>query len=458
MSKRISEGGANPYHAPGKGSGKDDDREARGSVGEECVLPLHRDRAFIGMTVTQFLGAFNDNIFKFLIIFVVLTTIEQQQVAAFYQTMANMLFAAPFILFSGYAGFLSDKHPKRRIIIASKVAEVVLMILGTVAFLTGSIWPLLVMLFLMGLQTTFFSPAKYGILPEMMRERDLPMVNGVISMTTFLAIIFGTVVGGAASELARVQLGGQYWAMNLVCVAIAIAGTISALFLRPGPAANPSLKFGAKDVIIAADTAVVLKLDRRLLRALLVNAVFWFLAGVVQPTINEFGVKQLELGETATSILNGALGLGIAAGFSLAGFASRGRIRFSLLPWGIAGIATSLLAVALLSHWMEGNARYALLLVCFLITGISTGLFTLPLITYLQVRPPAAHKGRVVGAMNLLSWVGILLAALFYYGASVVLADLGLEVAWTFAIVAALMVPLAFLLGTDDQPLGNMEA
>jgi MFS family permease len=453
VSKSSIATGANPYQPTGEDSGHDDGRESQGSSGEGEALPLHRDRAFIGMTITQFLGAFNDNVFKFLIIFAVLTTMQAPQVAAFYQTMANMLFAAPFILFSGYAGVLSDRNPKRSIIIASKVAEVVLMILGTLAFLTGSIWPLLVMLFLMGLQTTFFSPAKYGILPEMMRERDLPMVNGVISMTTFLAIIFGTVVGGAASELARVQFGGRYWAMNLVCVTIAIAGTISSLFLRSSPAANPGLKFGAKDVLIAADTAVVLKLDRKLLRALLVNAVFWFLAGVVQPTINEFGVKQLGLGETATSLLNGVLGLGIAAGFSLAGFVSRGRIRFSLLPWGIAGLTTSLLAVALLSHWMEGNARYTLLLLCFLVTGVSTGLFTLPLITYLQVRPPAAHKGRVVGAMNLLSWVGILLAALFYYGASVALASLGLEVAWTFAIVAALMVPLAFLLGTDDQPL-----
>lgn len=434
------------------------DGEAIVAVFEGDATPLHRDRAFIGMTITQFLGAFNDNVFKFLIIFVVLTTIEQDEVAVFYQMLANMLFAAPFIFFSGYAGHLSDRTPKRSIIIASKVAEVLLMLLGTAAFLTGAIWPLLVMLFLMGLQTTFFSPAKYGILPEMLRRQDLPMANGIISMTTFLAIIFGTVVGGVASEVARTQFGGQYWVMNLLCVAIAIAGASSACFLRRTPAANDTLSFGIRDLFVASDTWKVIRADRRLLGALLVNSVFWFLAGVVQPTINEFGIKQLVLGETATSILNGMLGLGIAIGFIACGLLSRELIRFSMLPIGVVGISASLGLVSLVTQWLgSGDLLYGILLVCFLVTGVSTGLFALPLVTYLQSRPPAAHKGRVIAAMNFLSWVGILLAAAFYYLCSTVLASQSLELSWTFAIIAILMLPLGFSISSSDESLFDSE-
>ena len=435
------------------------DGESLATVAASGATPLHRDRAFIGMTVTQFLGAFNDNVFKFLIIFVVLTTIEHDETAVFYQMLANMLFAAPFIFFSGYAGHLSDRTPKRRIIIASKVAEVVLMLLGTVAFLTGAVWPLLVMLFLMGLQTTFFSPAKYGILPEMLRRQDLPMANGIISMTTFLAIIFGTVVGGVASELARTQFGGQYWVMNLLCVLIALAGALAACFLRHTPAASETLCFGIGDLFVASDTFRVIRADRRLLAALLVNSVFWFLAGVVQPTINEFGIKQLALGETATSILNGVLGLGIAIGFIACGMLSRGRIRFSMLPIGVLGISTSLGLVSLVTQWLgNGGLLYGILLVCFLVTGVSTGLFALPLVTYLQSRPPAAHRGRVIAVMNFLSWVGILLAAAFYYLCSTVLASQSLELSRTFAIIAVLMLPLGFIISSADESLIDSEA
>lgn len=421
--------------------------------------PLHRDRAFIGMTVTQFLGAFNDNVFKFLIIFVVLTTVEQDEVAVLYQMLANMVFAAPFIFFSGFAGHLSDLNPKRNIILGSKIAEALLMILGTLAFLVGSIWPLLVMLFLMGLQTTFFSPAKYGILPEMMRRRDLPMVNGIISMTTFLAIIFGTVAGGVASEIARTQFEGRYWAMNLLCVAIALGGIFSAWFLRHTPPANTNLSFGFKDVFVSSDTFRVVMADRRLLCALLVNSVFWFLAGVVQPTINEFGIKQLQLGETSTSIMNGMLGLGIAVGFIFCGLLSRNRIRFSMLPIGVLGITSSLGLVALVTGFLgSGNLLYGVLLICFLVTGVSTGLFALPLLTYLQSKPPAAHKGRVIAAMNFLSWIGILLAAGFYYLCSTFLSSQSLELSWTFAVIAVLMLPLGFIISSTDESLYEPDA
>ncbi len=153
----------------------------------EHLPPLYRDASFWGMTITQFLGAFNDNLFKQLMLLLALKVSLADR-----QPLAMLVFSAPFLLFSGFAGFLSDRYSKRWIIVLSKIAEIAAMLLGMVGFFfydkvgfTG----LLVVLFLMGTQSAFFGPGKYGILPEMLRTSDLPRANGIILMTTFLAII-----------------------------------------------------------------------------------------------------------------------------------------------------------------------------------------------------------------------------------------------------------------------------
>lgn len=159
---------------------------------------LYRDSAFWGMTSTQFLGAFNDNLFKQLMLLLSLKVGGWDL-----QGPAMIVFAAPFIFFSGFAGYLSDRFSKRPIIIACKIAEIGIMLLGLLAFyyfsVTGLIGLMLV-LFLMGMHSTFFGPGKYGILPEMLRECDLPRANGWIVMTTFLAIIFGTACAGLLTD------------------------------------------------------------------------------------------------------------------------------------------------------------------------------------------------------------------------------------------------------------------
>ena len=158
------------------------------------------------MTTTQFLGAFNDNLFKQMLILLAVSApaaavnAPQQD----RQGSANVIFSLAFILFSGFAGYLSDRNPKRNIIVASKVAEIVAMLLGIVAFLLfpiAGLNGLLLVLFLTGVQSAFFGPGKYGILPEMLRKEDLPRANGVMLMTTFLAIILGTAFAGFLNDI-----------------------------------------------------------------------------------------------------------------------------------------------------------------------------------------------------------------------------------------------------------------
>ena len=177
---------------------------------------LGRDRSFYGMTVTQFLGAFNDNLFKQLVLLYCLDV--KARSGADYQSWAQAIFAIPFVLFSGMAGWLADRNSKRTIVVLAKVAEIVIMAMGMFVFLYGSDVPketlmmLFVVLACMSLQSAFFGPPKYGILPELFRDSDLSAANGIFQMTTFVAIIMGGAIGGIGKE----YLGDQLWMMSAV--------------------------------------------------------------------------------------------------------------------------------------------------------------------------------------------------------------------------------------------------
>jgi len=139
---------------------------------------------------TQFLGAFNDNAFK-----IVLSMIAVNMAAGHggaYVSMVGAVFILPFFLFSGYAGYAADVYNKRTVLIVTKAFEILAVLFGLVAFWSGRIEFMLGTLFLMALHSTFFSPAKYGILPEMLPDKELSRANGLLEMSTFLAIILGT--------------------------------------------------------------------------------------------------------------------------------------------------------------------------------------------------------------------------------------------------------------------------
>ena len=219
---------------------------------------LYRDPSFWGMTVTQFLGAFNDNLFKQLMLLLSLKVATEDR-----QPIAMAIFAAPFLLLSGIAGFLSERHSKRTIIVLCKVAEIVVMLLGMAAFLRFEIWGfpgLLCVLLLMGTQSAFFGPSKYGILPEILRERDLPRANGLILMTTFLAIIFGTAAAGFLSDMAiqdgraLADVAHRFLTASAICVTIAVVGTLTSLWIRSVPATLPGLRLELSAIAVPAAT------------------------------------------------------------------------------------------------------------------------------------------------------------------------------------------------------------
>src|SRR3989337_4438603 len=146
---------------------------------------------------TQFLGAFNDNIYKMVVsLFAIEAAVRGGSGGSAYLSLAGAVFILPFILFSGYAGHVADVYNKRSVLIVTKSFEIVATGMAIFALWSGRIDFMLFVLFLMALQSTFFSPAKYGIIPEMLPDRDLSRANGLLEMSTFLAVIMGTAIGG----------------------------------------------------------------------------------------------------------------------------------------------------------------------------------------------------------------------------------------------------------------------
>ena len=303
---------------------------------------LLRDRAFWGLNLTQFLGAFNDNLFKQLVL--LLCVDRALEGGRDLQSLAMILFAWPFIAFSGFAGFLSDRFSKQTIIVLCKVAELVIVLLGLIGFVTGSLSALLGVLCLMGVHSAFFGPSKYGILPELLRPSDLPRANGFILMATFLAIIFGLAAAGAAKQ----TFAGSLWLASLPCLAVALVGVGTSLLIRPTAIAEPHLKFDWSSVAIAPDTRVLLKRDRKLLGVLLISSIFWFVAGTVYPpAINAFCKQQLHINDLVTGAMAASTGLGICVGCVLAGVLSKDRVRGWLVRVGAWGLTLSLAALCL---------------------------------------------------------------------------------------------------------------
>ena len=372
--------------------------------------PLNRDIAFWSVTATQFLGAFNDNLFKQLLLLLAIATTGAQSDRQF---LPMLVFALPFVLFSGFAGQVSDRVSKRRVVVLSKVAEIAVMGLGMVAFYAFPVVGLpglLGVLFLMGTQSAFFGPAKYGILPEMLREVDLPRANGIFLMTTFLAIIFGTATAGVLAE----RFAGQLWCVSLVCVGIAGLGTATSLLTRRVPAAEPGLRLRPAILSSSAEARRVIRSSRPIWATLLVAALFWMVGGLVQPAVNSLGTLQLQLGEKRTSLLAATIGVGIAIGSLAAGYLSRGKVRWTIVRLGGWGIVANLLLLAMpgprQGHLLGYEGSFPVLL----LLGTFTGMFIVPIQVFLQARAPAAQKGQVIATMNQWTWIGILGSALLY--------------------------------------------
>jgi acyl-[acyl-carrier-protein]-phospholipid O-acyltransferase/long-chain-fatty-acid--[acyl-carrier-protein] ligase len=359
--------------------------------------------SFGWFNATQFLGALNDNIFKLLTI-LFLIRLQGKEAASNITALAGAVFVVPFLLFMATAGKLADRFSKRNIIVWAKAAEVVVMAIGCAAFLSQSVFGLYCVLFLMAAQSAFFAPAKYGIVPELVKSEQLSRANGLLEALTYLAIVIGTALGPFLSQ----TTGGRFALTGIVCVAIAILGLAASLFISRTPAigtAGPVSLFFLRDIW---RTLRDIRGDRDLLLAVIASAYFLLMGGFTYSNLIPYGIKHLGLSETQSGYLFVITAVGIGVGSFWAGRLSGRNVEFGVVPLGAIGLTLSSAGLGFIP------ALYPTFALVF-IMGVSAGLFIVPINTFIQLRSPAQHRGQILAASNFLGWVGVLLASGLIY-------------------------------------------
>jgi acyl-[acyl-carrier-protein]-phospholipid O-acyltransferase/long-chain-fatty-acid--[acyl-carrier-protein] ligase len=356
--------------------------------------------SFIWLNATQFLGAFNDNVLKLLIVFFIIS-LKGPAMAGVAAAEAGAVFVLPFLLFSPLAGVLADRTGKQRVIVAIKLIEVAVTALGAGLFFAGNETGLLVVLFMMATHSALFAPSKYGVIPELVEKEQLSYANGLMESFSYLAIILGTAFASLLSELTK----GNYAMSSLFCIGIALAGFITSLKIEKTPPANPGGGFGFPFINETKKNLSYIAKDRELLLAVLGAAYFMCLAAFTQMNVIPYGMQVLGLTQEKSGYLFLMTALGIGAGSFIAGKLSGRGVEFGIVPLGAIILTAASLALQLVPPSL------GMVLPILFILGFSAGMFIVPLQAFIQLRSPKEKLGEVLAASVFLNWTGVLLAS-----------------------------------------------
>jgi 1-acyl-sn-glycerol-3-phosphate acyltransferase len=404
---------------------------------------LLRQRRFLPFFLTQALGAFNDNVYKNALILV--ATYETATYSAvdpvLLTQLGNGLFILPFVLFSGIAGQLADRYDKATVMRVVKACEVGIMALAGAGFAAHSIWMLLGALFLMGAHSTFFAPAKYGCLPQVLVEDELVGGNALLEMGTFCAILLGQVLAGifAQAHSLPVLVGALG--------SIAAAGLGISLFIPRIPAAAPGLRIDPNLLRSSIANLRAASADRTVFLAILGVSWFWFFGALVIAQLPLYAKLTLHGTESVFTELLLAFTVGIGVGSMLCERLSGRRLEIGLVPLGSLGMtlfgidvffATPAAAPASLLDPYQllatGFGRHVL--ADFVLIGLFGGFFIVPLYALMQQRTPRAYVSRIISANSIWNALFMVVAALF----GALLLKRGATVAEVFLVASVLNV------------------
>jgi MFS family permease len=371
-----------------------------------------RSRTFLGLLVAQFLAAFNDQAIHASAMFFAINTETMR--AGFAITLMPVLFYAPWAIFCTLAGYYADRYSKRTSMVLWKFVEVGITLLALAGFWVGRAGQpglgaglVLSTVFLMGMHSAFFVPAKYGAMPEIFTPRMLSRGNGVLESLSFLAVILGTVCGGILST----EFRDREYLIGIVLTALAVVGALASLLIGRIPPANPSRRFPPYVYQPLAQNIRLLLSSRPLVFAVIGIAFFTFLVAFMRATVYMHGQSQLpQWTESKTSVVAGMVALGIGIGSPLVGYLSGGKVEVGLVPVGALGmvVATSVAAFTL--------PTIPLLVVCIVLIGFFTGFYLVPLFTLLQHRAPKTSKGDSIATSNFINIIGAIAASVVFYG------------------------------------------
>lgn len=365
---------------------------------------LNSKHSFAWLNVTQFFGALNDNVFKLLVIFFLVDHLGMDRKSTI--ALASLVFVVPFLLFSQVAGVLADRFSKQKIIFYTKCSELVLMVAGFIGILLSNPNILYSLLFLMCAQSAFFGPSKFGIIPELVKQEELSKANSFMVGLTYLAIILGTFM----PSLFLVTLFSEsYIALATLCIVISALGLISSHRIgHTAPVGSTQQKISPFFFVEIFKTLRSLRHDRYLFYTLISIAYFLFLGAFIQQNLLLYGPEEFGWNTRTSGYLFPMAAVGIALGALFAGKISGRCIEFGLVPIGAAGLSLSCLLLGLLPP----SIPFVLLLVCLI--GLSSGVFIVPLQSFIQQRSPRERLGETLACMNYHNFLGVAVSAVLF--------------------------------------------
>ncbi len=400
-------------------------------------------RRFLPYFCTQFLSAFNDNVYRYAFA-ILITYFLPAEDRVLYLNLALVAFILPFFFLGAITGQLADKYEKAWLIRQIKLAEIIIMLCGCVALYFKNVPGMLAILFALGSQSAFFGPIKYSILPQHVKPNEILSANGYVEAGTFIAILLGQVLGVALSE------EESYLPILMTAlVGFAALGWLCARMIPHAPAASPDLKLSFNIFTKTAEIIRMAREDHGVFQSILANSWFWFIGALMLTLFPDFAVNVINGNPKAAIVLLTTFTIGIAIGSLACSVFSAGRVELGLVPIGALGIS--------LFTWNLGSAvippsdqvrDVAQMLATPGVLGalanlamitFFAGLFIVPLYTYMQTNSAESKRSRIIAVNNIINSLFMVFAGIF----GIVLDMLGFGVMEIFKILAVLNLIVA---------------
>lgn len=399
-------------------------------------------RRFLPYFLTQALGAFNDNVYKnILLIFIAYASAHTLPLSAdLLINLAAGLFILPFFLFSASAGILADIYDKAKIMRIVKLAEVIIMCCAAVAFIYQSYLTLLFLLFLMGTQSAFFGPAKYALLPQHLKKNELVSGNALVETGTFLAILLGTIIAGVIAN----SDNGRYIAAISVII-FALLGYLTSLAIPAAPPSQQHVKFQWRPWQQTRHTMKIAQQDKIIFQCIIGISWFWFLGACYLTQFPNFARTNLGGQASSVSFLLTLFSIGIAVGSMLCDRLSQHRVDPGIVPIGCFGISLFGFGLYAMTPSVipatDGIIAFISqpslwpVFISLLLLGVAGGIFIVPLYTLMQQRAKEDQRAQIIAANNIWNAVFMVISAI---AAIVCLSLLQLSIPQFFLLLAGL--------------------
>ncbi|MDX1803685.1 MAG: MFS transporter [Alcanivorax sp.] len=376
---------------------------------KQGLLALLTARRFGPFFLTQFLGAFNDNVFRQALILLIASGVVSTVSVNTLNNVALALFILPFFLFSALAGQVADKYDKAALVRKVKMAEVIIMSAAAVGFFFNAVYFLLAVLFCMGLQSTFFGPIKYSIIPQHLSDRELVSGNALVEMGTFLAILLGS-ISGVLLKMDAASPG----VVSAAVIGIAVLGYLASRAIPSAPASDGQVKLNWN---LWKETWHIVGYAREVKSvwmSVLAISWFWFLGAAYTTQLKVYVDKYLLGTDGLYALLLGTFSVGIGLGSFLCEKLSGKRVELGLVPLGSIGLSVFGIDLFFSYAGLQGHGQVDIagflqqaggyrVLADLLGIGVFGGFYIVPLFAFIQHRSDPRHLSRIIAANNIIN-------------------------------------------------------